>query len=72
MKSKCPACRALAGRLNAKTIYFHPLCFELDLTFELCHLSLVNEFFFNFLRQSRSYAFCLAELLQRSLLDSFN
>ena len=31
-KSKCPACRALAGRLNAKTTPFCPLGFGLDLT----------------------------------------
>jgi len=54
MKSKC---------LNAKTISFHPLGFELDLIFELCHLSLFNEFFFNFLCQGQGYAFCASELL---------
>jgi hypothetical protein len=51
MKSKYPACRGLAGRLNVKTTSFHPLGFELGLIFALCHLSLFDEFFFNFLRQ---------------------
>ena len=55
MKSKC---------LNAKITSFHLLGFELDLTFELCNLSLFDEFFFNFLRQGQSYAFCLAEFLR--------
>jgi hypothetical protein len=54
LKSKC---------LNAKITSFHHLGFELDLTFELCHLSLVNEIFLNLLCQGRGHALCLAELL---------
>ena len=38
--------RRQAGRLNARTTAFPYLGFE------LCHLSLFNEFLFNFLRES--------------------
>ena len=41
----------------------HPLGFELDLAFKFCGLSLSNEFFFDFPRESRIYPFRLAELL---------
>ena len=50
--------------LKLQTISFHLFNFELDLIFELGNLSLIDEFFFNFLCQSRGYALRLAELLQ--------
>jgi hypothetical protein len=42
---------SLSGQVKCQNYLFLSLGFEPDLIFELCYLSLFDEFFFNFLRQ---------------------